>query len=233
MLNRLIGIYRRLIPAATSPLAGNGERVDIDLTSRPAFESMDMYQKNHYKRYLFASNYVESDMTCGDFACGSGYGSALLSEKAKNIIGVDISQEVIDTVADRYVSLKNIHFVCKDLRELEFTGMFDLITSFETIEHVEPNDVIRLLKNFSLALKDDGIIIFSTPYLQKRSKAAITMGFHLTFDIDEKKISSWLAETDLKLIDLLYQNYKTHEVVHSLAEKDFIICVARKAKTAV
>ncbi len=234
MLGLLGRILRRLqaIFIGPSALAENGERVDIDLSSKPHYALMDMYQKSHYKRYLFARQYVRAGMVCGDFACGSGYGSALLAETADKVTGIDIKQNVIDAVADRYAKLHNVEFLCDDLRSIEFDGVYHLISSFETIEHVQEDDVIRLFRNFSRALKPDGILIFSTPYLQKRSREAVELGFHLTFDIDEAKIRSWLARAGLSPESFFYQNYKSHDVVKSLPDKDFVVCVARKADAA-
>jgi 2-polyprenyl-3-methyl-5-hydroxy-6-metoxy-1,4-benzoquinol methylase len=234
MPNLLLRIYRRIAAfiSGNSALSENGERVDINLRSKPHYALMDMYQKSHYKRYVFARQFVRSGMACGDFACGSGYGSALLAETAGRVTGVDIKQHVIDTVAGRYAGLHNVEFVCRDLRTIAYDREFDLVVSFETIEHIAEQDVIGLFKNFSRALKDGGILIFSTPYLQKRTPEAVTMGFHLTFDIDEAKIVSWLEPTGLSPEKFFYQNYQMHDVVAALADKEFVICVARKTEAA-
>ncbi|MHB8138206.1 MAG: class I SAM-dependent methyltransferase [Smithellaceae bacterium] len=232
MFDLLLRIYRRLVHSTPSPLSDSGERVDIDLCSNPHYALMDLYQKSHYKRYVFAKQYVQQGMVCGDFACGSGYGSAMLAQAAGKVTGVDIKQHVVDAVSERYSKLHNVEFVCHDLRHITFDNVYDLIVSFETIEHVEEHDVIGLFNNFSRALKNGGILIFSTPYLQKRSREAIEMGFHLTFDVDEEKIASWLAQTGFSPERFLYQSYKSHDVVTSLADKDFVLCVARKTEVA-
>lgn len=234
MLDLLLRIHRRIAAAVFghSALAENGERVDINLKSKPRYALMDMYQKSHYKRYAFAKQYVRPGMTCGDFACGSGYGGALLAETAARVVAIDIKQHVIDTVAARYAGLHNVEFVCRDLRTIAYDREFDLIASFETIEHVAEQDVIALFRNFSSALKNGGILIFSTPYLQKRTPEAVAMGFHLTFDIDEARIISWLEAAGLSPEKFFYQNYRSHDVAASLADKDFVVCVARKTEAA-
>jgi 2-polyprenyl-3-methyl-5-hydroxy-6-metoxy-1,4-benzoquinol methylase len=228
--NLIYRIYRRLIQSIVRPssLSESGERVDIDLCSKLHYALMDIYQKSHYKRYIFAKQYVFPGMICGDFACGSGYGSVLLAEEAGRVTGVDINPYVVDTVIKRYATRKNIEFVCSDLRVITFDNIFDLIVSFETVEHIEECNVVGLFKNISKALKNDGVLIFSTPYLQTRTLEGLEMGFHLIFDIDETKIKSWLAQAGLSLEGFFYQSYKVHEVVPSLTDKDFIICISRK-----
>lgn len=225
-------IYRFFIPNTSihnTPLSENGERVDIDLHSETDYEAMDMYQKNHFQRYVFAQKYVKPEMVCGDFACGSGYGSALIAKKAKKVTGIDIKQHVVDTVAKRYEAIENLEFHCHDLLKIDFENCYDLIVSFETVEHVEEPDVLELFKNFSKGLKSGGTLIFSTPFLQKKTREAVELGFHLTFDIDEAKISSWLAQTGFSPESFFYQNYQAHEVIPSLERKEIIVCVARKA----
>ena len=44
----------------------------------------------HINRYRFATALVGNQRVL-DIACGSGYGSFILSEKASSVIGIDIS----------------------------------------------------------------------------------------------------------------------------------------------
>lgn len=118
------------------------------------------------------------------------------------------------------------------MRTIAYDKEFDLIVSFEAIEHMAEQDVIGLFENFSRTLKNSGILIFSTPYLQKRTPEAVVMGFHLAFDIDEARIASWLEPAGFSPEKFFYQNYQSHDVVASLADKDFVICVARKKEAA-
>jgi 2-polyprenyl-3-methyl-5-hydroxy-6-metoxy-1,4-benzoquinol methylase len=202
--------------------------VDIDLNANPLYAFMDVYQKNHYMRYRFAKKFMTSNMVCGDFACGSGYGSALLAKVTQAVVGGDIKKSVIDEISKRYASTPNLEFKCIDLRDASWCDEFDSIVSFETVEHVEEFDIPKIMENFSKALKPDGLLIFSTPYMQKRSKEAMEMGFHLTFDINEEKISGWLEQAKFTLVEFYYQNYSTHTIKKFLDQKDIILCIARK-----
>lgn len=212
----------------SNPLGGNGERVDIQLQTGLKFDKLDIYQKNHLRRYEFAKEQIVAGTTCGDFACGTGYGSVLISDKANKVIGADLDSLVINTIQERYKEQSNVSFLNENLLNLNFENLFDTILSFETIEHFAEEDIKLLLKIFANALKKNGQLIFSTPYMQEKSEAAIKLGFHLTFYIDENKIENWLKEEGLKIESIHYQNYDTHLVKKELEKKDFIICVARK-----
>jgi 2-polyprenyl-3-methyl-5-hydroxy-6-metoxy-1,4-benzoquinol methylase len=212
----------------SNPLGGDGERVDIQLHMAFNFDKLDMYQKSHFKRYEFAKNIITEGSVCGDFACGTGYGSVLISDKASKVIGADIDEEVITAIKERYKEKTNITFLNENLLNLKFDELLDTIISFETIEHFTEEDIKLLLKIFAKFLKENGQLIFSTPYKQERSEGAIKLGFHLTFYIDENKINEWLNEAGFKTESIKYQNYDTHNIQNDLEKKDFIICVARK-----
>jgi 2-polyprenyl-3-methyl-5-hydroxy-6-metoxy-1,4-benzoquinol methylase len=212
----------------SNPLGGDGERVDIQLQKPFNFDTLDMYQKNHFRRYEFAKEIIDYGDICGDFACGTGYGSVLVSDKASKVIGADLDEEVITAIKERYKDKTNVSFLNENLLNLKFENIFDTIISFETIEHFLEEDIKSLLKIFAKSLKENGKFIFSTPYMQEKSEAAMKLGFHFTFYIDEKKIENWLNEAGLIIENIHYQNYDTHFIKKELEKKDFIICVARR-----
>lgn len=89
----------------------------------------------HINRYNFAKELVK-DMRVLDVACGEGYGSNMLAETAKEVIGVDISKEAIEQANEKY-SKENLSFKVMDAEGLSFDdNYFDAIVSFETIEHL-------------------------------------------------------------------------------------------------
>ena len=69
-------------------LENDGERMDINYYNMD-YNSFNIYQKSHYKRYEMAKTQVKENYIVGDMACGSGYGSLMLSETGKEVYGVD------------------------------------------------------------------------------------------------------------------------------------------------
>jgi len=111
-------------------------------------------------RYIFASTFV-ADKKVLDAACGSGFGSFMYAQEAKEVWGVDNSAETID-YAKKNFTRDNIKFINDDLitiMELP-EKFFDVIVSFHTIE--QTGDPDKFLDNLNNSLKDDGIIILST-----------------------------------------------------------------------
>jgi GT2 family glycosyltransferase/ubiquinone/menaquinone biosynthesis C-methylase UbiE len=217
---------------AKNNLGNDGERVDIFYKEGIRFDELDINQKNHYRRYEYAKSIVPDGKIVGDFSCGTGYGSVMLSEKSSRVIGVDINEEVIKHINLRYKNIQNIEFVRANLLDLEYQSLFDYIICFETIEHLKEDDISKLFGVFRRALKPGGTLILSTPYMEQKTPEAISKGFHLTFQINETKIQQWLSANGLLCELFKYQNYQEHNLEDRPQKKDFIICVARSYKNA-
>ena len=115
----------------------------------------------HLERYNFA--HEEAYGKCLDIGCGYGYGTNTISSstKIKNIIGIDIVEEVINEANKKYSNDK-CSFILGDALALPFEdNQFDTVISFENIEHV--NDYEVYLKEMKRVLKPSGIFLLSTP----------------------------------------------------------------------
>lgn len=117
----------------------------------------------HLARYFFASQFSKSK-TVLDVACGTGYGCKIISVtgKATKVVGIDVSAESIK-FSQKYYRKDNIDYLVDDAQTLssQSNDSFDLIVSFETIEHL--NYPEKFIKQTKRLLKNDGILIISTP----------------------------------------------------------------------
>jgi SAM-dependent methyltransferase len=121
----------------------------------------------HRKRYEFALPF------CGgkdvlDAGCGVGYGSALLAESARRVVGVDSEPEAIEYARRRY-GVPNVDFVVGDLLALHLPdASFDVVCSFETIEHLPDRE--RYLGEMRRVLRRDGTFVVSTPRVERTTE---------------------------------------------------------------
>lgn len=110
-------------------------------------------------RYRLAINYIKSKDKVLDIACGYGYGSALLAEKASQVIGGDYSAEVIELAKEHY-NQENLNFQIEDITVMSFPDDgFDAVVSMETIDHV---DEYPCLSELNRVLKPSGMLIISS-----------------------------------------------------------------------
>jgi len=95
---------------------------------------------DHLERYKFALEVITSSDSVLDCACGSGYGTKILSRKAKTIVGYDIDEP---TIKHARKNMPELRFECGDLQNVELPET-DVLVSFETIEHLEkPEDFLK------------------------------------------------------------------------------------------
>jgi ubiquinone/menaquinone biosynthesis C-methylase UbiE len=115
----------------------------------------------HWHRYHFIKDLVKGKRVC-DIACGEGYGSALLASCADSVTGVDIASDVISSANEKYKNISNLSYLQSNALKTSFKdNSFDVIVSFETLEHLNEQD--QLLDEFKRVLSDDGLLIISTP----------------------------------------------------------------------
>ncbi|MDO4343732.1 MAG: class I SAM-dependent methyltransferase [Eubacteriales bacterium] len=116
----------------------------------------------HMHRYSMLENTVKKKIVL-DAACGSGYGTNLIAQSAKEVYGLDISKEALDYANENYKK-DNLHYLHGSIESLPFEdNFFDVVISFETIEHVDEKIQMAFLKEIVRVLKNDGILIMSTP----------------------------------------------------------------------
>jgi GT2 family glycosyltransferase/SAM-dependent methyltransferase len=113
----------------------------------------------HLHRYAFALEYVGGKEVL-DIACGEGYGTYLLSDVAANVIGVDISADVIAHAIGKYGN--RISFRQGSCIDIPLNNSsVDAVVSFETLEHIAEHEL--MLREVKRVLRTDGILIISTP----------------------------------------------------------------------
>ena len=132
------------------------ERLVVGKRERP----VDGIFLEHYFRYRFAQKWVNG-ATVLDCACGTGYGAYILSRKCKEVVGVDRSTEALEMAAVHWAS-PNIRYVALNIDDLDaLQKRFDVIVSFETIEHL--GDPVGFIHRAYDRLNEHGCLIVSTP----------------------------------------------------------------------
>lgn len=143
-------IFERTIPGL--PLGWTGER----LTS----EVYGQIEVEHLHRYFLARDMCRN-LDVLDIACGEGYGSALLAQVARSVVGIDVSDQAV-AHAERAYPKSNLSYQQGDARSLPFPDdSLDVIVSFETLEHFYEHD--QFLAEVRRVLRPTGRLIISSP----------------------------------------------------------------------
>ncbi len=75
-----------------------------------------------------------------DFGCGSGDFIVYFSDKVKNIVGYDISDEILKVARERCKNLSNVSFE-NDLSKVK--GKFDIVLSITVLQHILDDDELK------------------------------------------------------------------------------------------
>lgn len=176
--------------------------------------SWDLFLQ-HTGRYLFTKPFV-SGKTVLDAACGSGFGSKILSGRAKKVIGIDRCPETIRYCNSTYQD-KNLAFIQMDCRYLAFPpSSFDIVVSFETLEHLKESKIF--LQELNRVLKVDGMLIISTP--NKENFELYTKGNKNPFHYQEftKNEFEEMINVNFKLEQILGQRFFAKKDLALLSE---------------
>ncbi len=97
-----------------------------------------------------------------DLGCGSGYGIASLASHARSVVGVDVSAAAVAYAREHY-RLPNLRYeeIIADRPTPFPEGSFDVVLSFQVIEHVV-NDSAYVAEVRRL-LRSGGVALFITP----------------------------------------------------------------------
>ena len=222
MARRITNLTRQ---ALGRDLTNAGERIDIYYGRQVDFKKFNIYQKSHYRRYEFACKLLNSDMLVGDLACGTGYGTVMMSHFANHAYGCDISP-ILQSVKKRYAKFDRVSFLQSDILLVRGIPILNAIVSFETVEHLPDQLVGKLFEKFKSMLCDGGLLVFSTPFRQPATPAS--KKHHRVFEIDEVKATYWANEAGFQVQNFFYQNYENNEIKATEEPKDFMICVCLK-----
>ncbi len=116
----------------------------------------------HLHRYAVAIELCKDKIVL-DIASGEGYGSNLLAGVASKVVGVDISAKTIKAAKEKYASKRNnLEFMEGRAENIPTDKkMFDVVVSFETIEHHDKHQ--EMMNEIKRVLKPGGLLIISSP----------------------------------------------------------------------
>ncbi len=142
-------------------------------------------------RVLLSTLPISAEDIVLDAGCGDGYISSQLAMVAKEVVGVDIDQGIIERNRKTF-DLPNLRFVACDLNELGncfAINTFSKIVCTDVLEH--SYGFKRILENFSHVLRTDGFLYFTVP-----------LGNHGHFVYDAGGVADILVEKGFLIVHL-------------------------------
>ena len=114
----------------------------------------------HEHRYRFCLDII-AGCNVLDLACGEGFGSAMLANRAAKVWGVDIDHAAVTHASQRY-SQDNLEYCIGSCVNIPLPdGSVDAVVSFETIEHHDEHE--KMMIEIRRVLRPGGVLIISSP----------------------------------------------------------------------
>ena len=133
--------------------------------------------------------------TAVDLACGTGSVSVLLAERGLEVIGVDMSEEMLTAAWEKTVDMENPpRFVCQKLQELRLARGVDLaVCALDSLDYItDPADCAEAIRRVYRCLNPGGIFIFDVNTPEKLR----AMDGQVFLDEDDDVYCVWRGEFD-------------------------------------
>jgi ubiquinone/menaquinone biosynthesis C-methylase UbiE len=130
--------------------------VQADFDRLALLDSEGWTANNHYHNYLLG--FVPPNcVNALEVGCGTGAFSRRLAERAKSVVGLDLSPEMIRVARSRSRQFSNIHFEVADAMAWNPpVAHFECITSIATFHHLRQRELLLKLRE---ALRPGGVLI--------------------------------------------------------------------------
>lgn len=135
--------------------------------------------------------------TAVDLACGTGTVSILLAQQGLQVIGVDMSEEMLTVAQQKAGDMDNPpRFVCQHLQKLVLPRGVDLaVCALDSLDYITaPNDCAEAIRRVYRALNPGGIFIFDVNTPEKLR----AMDGQVFLDEDDDVYCVWRGEFDEK-----------------------------------
>ena len=188
------------------------DNVSVDLKKKSLYIEKDSYlhrlkRKISYKHPLKLIK-IYSKRNCNlsalEIGVGSGYFLYLfkLAFPDSNIIGLEYDHRNIDVA--KKITLNKVDIHQGNAENFSFEEKFNLITSFQVIEHLyDSNSMLENIKNH---LTDDGIAIITTPNLDGNGASIMKKNWsgYREDHVNLKGFNCWVKEVEENGFDILY-----------------------------
>lgn len=115
-------------------------------------------RKEIYQKLL--SEHLKDDMTVLDFGCGPGFLTQYVAREVNRIVGVDVSQGVIEC-AKVLSKRSNINYITNTKPDLSLfkDNTFNFVYSFAVFQHLDDEHFIKYISEFKRILKPNGKLV--------------------------------------------------------------------------
>lgn len=177
-------------------------------------------EKAQFIKKVLSDNCVDSGILV-DLACGTGSMSLLMANYGYDVIGVDMSAEMLSEAMQKSCEEnKNILFLCQMIQNLDLYGTVDAaICVLDSLNHIEKvDDLNKAFERVSLFLNPNGIFIFDLNTRYKHEQILANNTF--VYDCDDV-YCVWQNSSLKNRVNISLDFFEREDHVYYKSEENF------------
>ncbi len=123
-------------------------------------------------RYKFVSKVFEDLDSVLEIGCADAFGTRIVQQSVNKITAIDFDPVFIEDIKNRYNENWPFKYYQHDILKSHVKDKFDGIFSLDVLEHINPKDENRFIKNSIKSLKSNGIMLTGMPSLESQKYAS-------------------------------------------------------------
>lgn len=125
-----------------------------------------------FARYKFCAKLLSGSKRVIEIGCGDAVGAPILLQTIERLHGVDLESSVISDNEKRNEYPGRLTFETADSTNTIANGEFDGLVSLDVIEHIDPKEENRFIRNITRPLTCDAVAIIGTPNISSQQYAS-------------------------------------------------------------
>lgn len=170
-----------------------GPNLNKASNSQEIFDTYFPFQSEMIKEI---ESVLKSDTKIFDLGCSTGHFLEALKEKVGLRVGLELDQAAVDFIKNNF----DFKVYDRPIEEVEIVeGPFDVITSFQVLEHIE--DPLKFLQALKKILKPDGYLYIEVPNLNDALLSVYKIKGYENFYYREPHLSYFNKQSFEKLLN--------------------------------
>lgn len=176
----------------------------------------------HYFRWSHVMKIAKMGQSILDFGCGTGEMYELFYRNRyspSRYLGFDIRDTAVAQANSKFITCTNADFEVRDLcKPFDLNEKFDIITSFEVIEHIGHSNIDVFLQNIVNHARKDTIILISTPNYD--ATAGVAANHMLNYGTE---IGEWKHKELQAVLEKYFVIEKKYGTFASISDYDYLL----------
>jgi cyclopropane fatty-acyl-phospholipid synthase-like methyltransferase len=123
-------------------------------------------------RYKFAAKMLEGREHVLEVGCADAFGTRIVQQSVGRVTAVDFDPVFVADVQSRMTERWKFDVHVHDMLDGPVPGTFDGAYALDVLEHIQPADEGRFLRNLTASLKPDAVAVIGAPSIQSQAYAS-------------------------------------------------------------